>query len=372
MKRLYCLLSLVFAMLGSVAYAYPMIYADGRPVNANFRQLSELAIGGEGGWDYLTCDSDTGRLYIARESRVQVVDLETGRLVAEVANTPGVHGIALVTSLHRGFTSSGKDNTVTVFSMKSNVEIHRIVVGKHPDAIVFDPATRRVFTMNAGSNDVTAISAVKARVVGTIPLGGRPEFAAVDGHGRLYVNLTDTNEIAVIDTANLKLLFRWSLAPGEHPTGLAIDTEHHRLFSVCGNEKMIVMDALSGRIVDTKPIGNGPDAAAFDPATGYAFSSNGRDGTLTIIREDAPDTINMVDTVATQQGARTMALDIRTHRIYLVTARFAPLPAGADPHQRPAIEPDSFTVLVYGNPPPIVIHREHIQTWGVRRHRWGY
>ena len=287
MKRLYCLLLLVSAAcIGTVAHAYPTVYAEGRPVTAGYHELSEFVIGGEGGWDYLTCDSDAQRLYIARDSRVQVVDLTTGKIVAEVANSPGVHGIALATELHRGFTSNGKDNTVTVFSMKSNVEIHRIPVGTRPDAIVFDPKTARVFTMNAGSNDITAIDAAKAKVVGTIALGARPEFAAVDGHGMLYVNLTDTNEIAAIDTEKLMLLHRWSLASMEEPSGLALDPERKRRFVVGANQAMAVLDSDSGRLLSTLAIGAGATGAPLcDPDTGEAYVSH-RDGSVTVINPD--------------------------------------------------------------------------------------
>ena len=351
----FSLLVVCCALAGAMAVMYPSGSSGGgsyqQPANTSYHQLDQLAIGGDGGWDYLICDSDAQRLYIARETRVQVVDLSKGKVVGEVANTPGVHGIALDQKLHRGFTSNGGENTVTLFNTKNLQELQRIAVGTRPDAIVFDPASRRVFTMNGGSNDITAIDAAKERVVGTISLGGRPEYAAVGDHGRLFVNITDTNEIVAIDTNTLTVLHRWSLAPGEHPTGLAIDAQHRRLFSVCGNAKMIVLDADNGRLVETLPIGYGPDAATFDPDTGFAFSSNGRDGTLTVIHEDAPDTLNVTDTVTTQLGARTMAVDNKTHRLYLATASITPAPAGADDHH-PTIAPNSFVILVYGTPAP--------------------
>ncbi len=340
------------AMLALATGVLAITFGDKPAENAagtGYRQLAQWAIGGEGGWDYLACDSEAQRLYIARETRVQVVDLAKGRVVGEVANTPGVHGIALAPKLHRGFTSNGRENSVMIFNLKDMKEIQRVPVGTRPDAIVYDPATKQVFTMNAGSNDLTAINAAKGKIVGTLPLGGRPEFVAVDEHGKLFVNLTDTNEMVVIETAKLAILHRWPLAPGEHPTGLAIDAAHHRLFSVCANAKMIVMDAVNGRIVEALPIGNGADAAAFDPETGFAFSSNGRDGTLTVSREDAPDTINVTDTVLTQKGARTMAVDRKTHNVYLVTAHMTAPPEGTN--QRPTFEPGSFVVLVFGNPP---------------------
>ncbi len=208
--------------------------------------------------------------------------------------------------------------------MKTLKEAGRVKVGTRPDAIVFDPASKCVFTMNAGSNDATAIDVASLKVVGTVPLDGRPEYAAVDGKGQLFVNIVDENELVAVDTHALKVLNRWSLAPGEHPSGLAIDAKHHRLFAVCSNAMMVVMDADNGKIVATPAIGKGPDAAAFDPSTGLAFSSNGRDGTLTVIHEDSPAAFSVVATVPTQPGARTMALDAKMHRIYLATARFRP------------------------------------------------
>ena len=371
------------------------------PTGSGYHLLNQFAIGGDGGWDYLTCDPDAGRLYIARDSRVQVVDLAQGKVVGEVANTPGVHGVALDTKRHHGFTSNGKENSVTVFGLKDLAELHRIPVGTRPDAIVFDPASKRVFTLNGGSNDVTAIDAVKLKVVGTLPLGGRPEFAAVDGHGMLFVNMVETSEIVAIDAAKLTILHRWPLAPGEHPSGLTIDPEHHRLFSVCGggDAKMIVLDSRDGRMVANLPIGKGPDAAAFDPQTGLAFASCGRDGVLTVVREDAPDTLNAIDTVTTQQGARTMALNTKTHRVYVVTARFitppagpehpadttpptgtanptgTALPVGPERHEwrdfHVNIEPNSFVVLEYAPAPRARQHNGSGQGGGRGGHRGG-
>jgi len=345
-------------LIGTVAHAFSALVdvgADpGSAYNAHstsmgYRQLNQSVIGGEGSWGYLTCDSDARRLYIARETRVQVVDLQQGKVVGEVANTPGVQGIALVPKLHHGFTSNGKDNSVTVFNMKDLTEVQRITVGTGPEAIVFDPETRRVFTMNAGSHDITAIDTAKAKVVGTLPLGGRPASAVVDEQGLLFVTIADTNEIVAIDAAKLTILHRWTLAAGEHPTGLAIDPRHHRLFSVCSNAKMIVLDSNDGRVVETLPIGNGAETAVFDPQTGFVFSSNGRDGTMTVIHEDAPDTLNVTDTVTTQPGARTMALDMKSHRLYLATARFTTPTTGSG--QPPTMEPNSFMILAFGTPP---------------------
>jgi YVTN family beta-propeller protein len=322
------------------------------PPAPNYHQVKKIAVGGEGGWDYLTFDGATNRLYIARSTRVTVVDVQKGVVVGEVANTPGVHGVALVPTLHRGFTSNGKDDTVTVFDIETLKELERIKVGSRPDAIIFDPAVNRVFTFNGGSHDATAIDAASAKVVGAIPLGGKPEFAVADRKGQVFVNIEDKSEIVAFDSRALSVKHRWSLAPGEGPSGLAMDRKHRRLFAVCANEKMVVLDADSGRVVATPTIGKGPDAAAFDPGTGLAFSSNGRDGTLTVMQEQSADRFIAIATVPTQIGSRTMALDRKTHNIYLAAARFAPQPAqpaGSNaPRQRPTMEANSFVILVFG------------------------
>ncbi len=313
-----------------------------------YHLMKKLSVGGEGGWDYLAMDPVARRLYVTHSDRVVVMDADSGAKVGEVANTPGVHGVALAPKLGRGFTSNGREGTVTIFDLKSLKELGRVKVGTGPDCILFDPATRRVFTFNGRSADATAIDAATGQVVGTIALGGRPEFAVADGKGKLFVNLEDKSELLALDPRQLSVLHRWPLAPGEEPSGLAFDAAHRRLFSVCSNQKMIVMDADSGRVVASPTIGRGPDACVFDPKTGLAFSSNGRDGTLTVIREDGPDHFSEVATVPTQAGARTMTLDAKTHRLFLATAEAAPVPAGTDTPRQRSFVPGSFTVLVVG------------------------
>src|SRR5579872_621810 len=253
-----------------------------------YHVIKKIPVGGEGGWDYLTVDGGARRFYITRGTHVIVLNADTGAPVGEIANTPGVHGVALAIDLGRGFTSNGGDNTVTIFDLKTLKEISRVSVGTGPDAIIYDPATKRVFTFNGRSGDSTALDASSGSVVGTIALDGRPEFAASDERGHVYCNIEDKSEIAEIDANALKVSKRWSLAPGDGPSGLAIDRKHHRLFSVCGNGKMIVSDAVAGTVVATPDIGRGPDAAGFDPGPGLAFSSNG-EGTLTVVKEEAPD-----------------------------------------------------------------------------------
>ena len=305
--------------------------------------LKKISIGGDGGWDYLTMDSVGRRLYVARATRVMVIDIDDGKLVGEIPNTQGVHGVALLPKRNRGFTSNGGDNSVTVFDLKTLKETNRIKVGQKPDAILYDPETSRIYTCNGGSKDITAIDAETEKVVGTIKLDGRPETAVSDEKGRLFVNLEDTNELLALDARNLKVLHRWPLAPGEEPTGLAIDLASHKLFSTCHNGKMMILDTESGSVVASPTIGKGTDAAAFDPDTGLAFSSNS-DGTLTLVQKDAAGKYEAVENVQTQAGAKTMALDLKTHNIVLAAATAKAGAAGG----RRSYEPGSFVILVVG------------------------
>jgi DNA-binding beta-propeller fold protein YncE len=305
-----------------------------------YHVLKKIALKGEGGWDYLTLDAKARRLYIARATRVMVMDVDKGTLVGEVAKTSGVHGVALVPKRNRGFSSNGRDATVTVFDLKTLEEKARIKVGKGPDAILYDDATGRVFTFNARDRSATAIDAIKEKVVGTIKLGGKPEFAVADGKGHVYVNIEDKNEVLDLDVNKLTVKHRWSLASGKRPAGLAMDRAHRRLFATCGNEKMVILDADSGKVLDTVAIGKGTDACVFDADRGLAFSSN-RDGTLTVVREAGKGKFEVAETVTTQAGARTMALDTKTHKLFLATAR----PKAG---QRRQFEPDSFVILVVG------------------------
>jgi DNA-binding beta-propeller fold protein YncE len=306
-----------------------------------YKVQKTIKVGGDGSWDYLTMDADARRLYISRATRVIVLDVDSGKVVGEVAKTPGIHGIALAPKHKRGFTSNGGEATVTVFDLETLRETARVKVGTRPDAILYDPATDRVFTFNAGSKDSTAIDAKDNTVAGTIKLDGKPEFAVADEKGMIYVNIEDKNEIVAIDSKKLEVKSRWSLAPGEKPSGLAMDRAKRRLYSTCGNQKMIIMDADSGKVLGTAEIGKGTDACAFDPGVGLAFSSN-RDGTLTVVEEKPEGKWKAVANVKTQEGSKTMALDTKTHNILLAGARFKP---GAG---RRTVEPDSFVVLVVG------------------------
>lgn len=310
--------------------------------------VDTMHLGGEGGWDYLTADGVAHRLYFGRSTKVQVLDLATGKIAGEIPDTPGIHGVALAPDLGKGFTSNGRDSSVTVFDLKTLATAGRIRIdGRNPDAILYEPVTRRVFTMNGGSANATVIEGATGKVLGNVALGGRPEFAVADGRGMVFVNLEDSSAVVGLDARSLTLGPRWPLAPGESPTGLAIDTASRVLFSVCGNGKMIVLDDRSGRVLAALPIGDRTDGAAFDATTKLAFSSNG-EGTLTVVHEDSPTKFSVVDTVATRVGARTLALDPRTHRIYTATARFGEAPAATPerPHPRPPMLPDSFVILV--------------------------
>jgi YVTN family beta-propeller protein len=339
MKR-FVSLSVVLALLALL---------DARPAESEpaYHLQKKITVGGEGGWDYLSLDSAARRLYIARFDRVMVMDVDRGTVVGEVPKTAGVHGVALVPERNLGFSSNGADSTVTVFDLKTLKEVARIPVGKRPDAILYDPATRRVFTMNAASKDATAIDVDTNKVVGSVPLGGKPEFCVADEQGHVYVNIEDKSEVVQFDAKELRVLNRWKLAPGAGPSGLAMDRKNRRLFSTCHNQKMIVLDADSGRVIASPSIGRGTDACIFDPDQQIAFSSNG-DGTLTLVHEDDPDHFRAVASVPTQAGARTMALDAKTHQIYLVTARQKPPPPDAKGPGRRSFEPGSFTVLVVG------------------------
>ena len=334
-------LAVVAAGLSSVS---PLAAADG-----NYHLLKKVVLGGEGFWDYLICDSAARRVYISRGTHVMVIDADTYAVVGDIPGTDGVHGIALAPELGRGFTSNGRANNVTIFDLNTLKVLGTAPTGEGPDAIVYDPASKRVFTFNGHGDSATAIDAASGTPVGTIALEGKPEFAAADGQGHIYNNLEDKSELLQIDSQKLTITARWPLAPGQSPSGLAIDREHRRLFAGCHNQMMVVMDADSGKVLATPAIGQGVDANAFDPGTQLAFSSNG-DGTLTVVHEDSPEKFTSAASVTTQRGARTMALDLKTHRIFLVTAEFGPPPAPTPehPHPRPSAIPGSFTLLVFG------------------------
>jgi DNA-binding beta-propeller fold protein YncE len=306
-------------------------------------------VGGEGGWDYLTTDPDARRIYISRATHVIVLDADSGKNAGDIPDTPGVHGIALAPELGRGFTSNGREGTVSIFDIKTLAPAGgKVKVGDNPDAILYDPATQRVFTFNGRSHDSTAIDGATGKVLGTIKLDGKPEFAASDAKGEIFVNIEDKSELVAIDPNKLEIKATWPLAPCTEPSGLAIDRKNRRLFVGCDNKMMAVVDADSGKVLATPAIGEGVDATAFDPETGLAFASCGEDGVLTVVKEESPSKFTVAENVPTQKGARTMALDLKTHNAFTVTANFGPPPAATadNPHPRRSIVPDSFVVLV--------------------------
>lgn len=315
-----------------------------------YHVLTSFKIGGEGGWDYLVLDSVARHLYISRGTHVIVLNVDSGTVEGDIPDTPGVHGIALAPDLSRGFVSNGREGTVTIFDLKSLKFIAKVKAGENPDCILYDPYSRRVFTFNGGSHDSTAIDAASGNVLGTMKLDGKPEFAATDAHGKIFVNIEDKSEVSEIDPDKLQVKATWPLAPCEEPTGLSMDRKNHRLFAGCGNEMMAIVDADSGKVISTLPIGKGVDATTFDPERELAFASCG-DGQLAVIHEQSKDQFSVVEEVATQEGARTLALDEKTHNLYLVSAKFGPPPAPTpeQPQPRHSIVPDTFVVLVVGN-----------------------
>jgi DNA-binding beta-propeller fold protein YncE len=313
----------------------------------SYHVAKAVTLGGDGGWDYLAFDGTGHRIFIAHQTRVVVVDAENDSVLGEIPGLNGAHGVALATEAGHGFATSGRDSSVTMFDLTTLAVLGRIHAADDADAILYDPATGHVFTFNGDAHTSSVIDAVSGTVVGTVALGGKPEFGVSDGQGRLFVNIEDQATVAEIDAVAMKVLRRWSIAPCESPTGLAIDRAHHRLFSGCRNQVMAISDAGAGTLVTTVPIGQGVDGCAFDAGAQLAFSSNG-DGTITVVREDSPTEFRVVDTVATRRGARTMTLDEQTHRLYTATAEFGPTPAptAERPRPRPSLVPGTFALLV--------------------------
>ena len=305
-----------------------------------YKIISKTVLGGDGGWDYLNLDAAARKLYVARSNRFMIIDVDTGKLAGELQSVTGAHGIALLPDKKMGYATSGKDDTVRVFDLQTLKETKSIPVGKKPDAILLDPASKKIFVFNNGATTASVIDPANDTVIGTIELGGNPEFPVADGAGRIFVNIEDKSEVAVIDTAKLSMTQHWLLAPGVEPTGLALDSAHHRLFSGCrGSKTLVIMDSESGKVITSLPIGSGVDATAFDVATQNVFSSNG-EGTLSIIHEDTPDSFRVVQTLPTQAGARTCTLDPKTHQVLLVAA--------VQDRETRAVTPDTFTLIKVG------------------------
>ncbi len=304
-------------------------------------------LGGDGGWDYIALDTASHRLFIARQDRVLVVNPASGKVLAEIPGLNRAHGVAFDYAGGRGFATSGGDSSVVIFDLKTLQVLGRTIAAPDADAVLFDPATKRIFTFNGDSRSSSVIDAASGKKIGTIDLGAGPEFAVSAGDGKLYVNLEDSSAVEEIDAAAMKVLRRWPLAPCESPSGLAIDREHHRLFSGCHNQVMAISDVKVGKVITTVPIGQGVDANRFDPGTQLAFASTG-DGNLTVVHEDGPDKYSVVANVATKRGARTMEVDLASHTVYTVSADFGPPPAPTPdrPRPRPSTLPGTFALLV--------------------------
>lgn len=318
---------------GVITLSLLSIAAAVHGADGGYRLLKEIAVGGEGGWDYLSVDEAARRLYVTHATKVMAIDLNKDEVAGEVADTPGVHGFAIAPQLGRGFSSNGRESKASIVDLKSLKTLSKVDTGENPDAILFEPGQKEVYTFNGRGHSATVFEATSGKVVATIPLSGKPEFAVADSKAkRVYCNIEDKNEVVVIDTQTHQVVNNWPIAPGQEATGMAIDLAHHRLFIGCHNKFMVMMDSANGKVIASVPIGQGVDACAFDPATQLAFSSCG-DGTVTIAHEDSPDKLTVVQTLTTERGARTMTLDPKTHRIYLASVNRAV--AG------------SFKVLVY-------------------------
>ncbi len=318
---------------------------------SGYHKIRKISIPGDGFWDYLTTDPPTGRVFVSHGTEVDVVDGKKGEVVGSITGLKLVHGIALAPEFNHGFISDGAANQVVVFNMTTLAKVGEVAAGMNPDGIIYDPASKRVFAFNGRSASATAVDAEKGTLAGTVTLEGKPEFPAPDGKGHVYVNIEDKSEVMEIDSKALMVLHKWPLAPCEEPSGMAMDTKTRRLFSGCDNKMMAVMDADTGKVVTTVPIGGGVDATWFDPGTKYVLNSCGQDGVLTVIHEDSPDQYTVVQNVPTEKGARTMALDAKTHTVYLALAEVQMLPpAEGDAKGRPRrkVMPGSFGLLEFG------------------------
>jgi len=305
-------------------------------------------VGGDGGWDYVVPDGPNHRVFIGRQNRVMVVDMNNGRLIAEVTGINGAHGTAVATGTGHGFATSGNDSSIVMFDLKSYRTLSRIPAAEDADAIIYDPASKRVFSFNGDAASSTVVDPIKGTLVTNIPLGGKPEYGQSAGNGKVYVNLVDSNQVAEIDTKTLTVSRRWSTAPCKSPVSMAIDTRRQRLFSGCRSGVMAVSDYKKGTVVATVPIGQGVDGGGYDPTLHDAYAANG-DGTLTVIHQDSPDKYHVVANVKTGDRGRNMGLDPASHRIYIASAKFGPAPAestATNPRRRPPMLPGSFTLIV--------------------------
>jgi YVTN family beta-propeller protein len=325
-------------------YLAALVISSGTLIaQSNYRIANKIHVEGDGGWDYLSVDEVNGRIFVSHATVAQAVDISTGKLAGTIPDTKGIHGIAIANDLNKGFTSNGRDSSVTVFNLKT-FEVITVIsnTGRNPDAILYDPFSQKVFTCNGGSSNSTVIDAKTNKIIATIPLDGRPEFSVTDGKGKIYINIEDKSLINVINTATLKVEQHWPIALGEGPSGLALDNENHRLFSVCGNKLMVIIDAVSGKVITTLAIGDRCDGVAFDPGKKRAYSSNG-EGSVTVVQEENADSFKVLETITTQPGAKTIAINKATHHLYLTTAEYESAPTAAN--RRPPVKPNSFQIL---------------------------
>ncbi len=339
MKKKYLLISLLFLL--SLQQSFSQFS------QLKYQIINKISLKGDGGWDYLCVDDSASRLYVSHGSMVQVVDVISNKLIDTIGDTKGVHGIAFAREFNKGFISNGKDTSISVFNLKTLQLITKIkITGINPDAILYDSYSQRVFVFNGRSSNATVIDAKSDKIIGTIALFGKPEFSVSDLKGKIFVNIEDKSEICVINANSLKVEHNWPIAPGKEPSGLAIDIKSHRLFSVCDNKLMLVVNSDNGKVICSVSIGENVDGVAFDPILKRIYSSNG-EGTLTIIQEVSPDLYKVLETLKTQKGARTIALNSKTHCIYLTTAEYGETPKSTEelPHPRPSILPNTFTIL---------------------------
>jgi DNA-binding beta-propeller fold protein YncE len=311
--------------------------------SSSYRLTHTYALGGDGRWDYIVPDPANHRLFIARQTRVIVVDEDSGKLLGEVSGIQGAHGTAVAPATGHGFATSGNDQSVVMFDLKTFKVLGRIPAAEDADAVVYDSASNRVFTLNGDAHSSTVIDPQAGTLITNIPLGGKPEYGASAGDGKVYANLTDTSEVVEIDAKTATVARRWSTSPCKQPVAMAVDTAHHRLFSGCRSGVMAISDYAAGKVVATVPIGSGVDGAGFDAESGNAFASNA-DGTLTVIHQDSPDQYHVAENVPTPQGARNMGLDPTNHRVFMVSAKFGPAPTGS--RGRAPVLPGTFTLMV--------------------------
>jgi len=320
---------------------------NGQAKPSEYKITNKFHVEGDGGWDYLAVDESTGRVFISHGTVVNVVDEKDGKLLGTIPDTKGVHGIAIAQDLNKAFISNGRDSSVTVVDLTSLAFITKVnVTGQNPDAILYDPFSHKVFAYNGRSASATVIDGASGKVAATIKLDGKPEFSVTDGKGKVYVNIEDKSEITCINSSTLKVEQVWSIAPGEEPSGLALDNESHRLFSVCGNKLMMVVDAVSGKVITSLPIGDGCDGVAFDPGLKRAYSSNG-EGTMTVVQESGADKFSVLENFPTRPSARTITVDKKTHHLFLSSAEFNPAPPASanNPRPRASVKPGTFTLL---------------------------